>query len=143
MKKLAFAMIALPLCLSANGFVNTNRVFRDDVDNMPMYLTFVVRSPDGAVKTNYQKVVSHQGRYIAYDGDSNYSLMPDPAAWASFDEMKMRVNVLWTDYTNRMERISRMQQRRAERQKARPRANVPPDSPLRFAKPSRAGRRVK
>lgn len=143
MKKLAFALIAMPLCLSANGIIEANRAFRDELDKIPMYLPLVVRGPDGALSTNYQKVVSHKGRYIAYDDDLNYSLLPDPAAWASFDEMQKRVNVLWTDYTNRMERISRMQQRRAERQKARPRANVPPDSPLRFVPPSRSGRRAK
>lgn len=84
MKKLIFVLIALPLCLSANEFID------------------------------------------------------------SFVEIERRVNEMWTHHTNRLAQVARMKQIRAERQKARPKAkNVPPDSPLRFAKPSKSGRRVK
>lgn len=55
-------------------------------------------------------------------------------------EMRRRIDVLWTAHTNRQARISRARSKRAT---TAPKPNVPPTSPLRFAKPSRIGRRAK
>lgn len=72
---------------------------------------------------------------------SPYALVYDDKAYDGINEKFRRIDVLWADYTNRMERVEKMRQKRKE--KSAPKTNMPPTSPLRFVKPSRTGRRVK
>lgn len=72
---------------------------------------------------------------------SPYALVYDSRIYDAVTEKERRIDILWTDYTNRMERISKMRQKRKEKSESK--TNMPPKSPLRFVKPSKTGRRVK
>lgn len=54
-------------------------------------------------------------------------------------EMRRRIDVLWAAHTNRQARISKARSKRV----SAPKPKAPPTSPLRFAKPSKTGRRAK
>ena len=75
MKKLIFILLALPFCLMADKYaiLNTNEWDRmEELRNTPMFMPCaIIRFPDGTVLTNYQQVISVDGKYIPIN---NYSL---------------------------------------------------------------------
>lgn len=108
-------------------------------------LAYVVKSATGAQETGVCLVPIYRE---FSDGLTNTytsvaSVTRDvPDVTTEWDEMKSRVDAIWTDHTNRMARIERMRNRRKGTASA-PKPNIPPTSPLRFVPPSRSGRRAK
>ena len=141
MKRLIFILAALPLCLLANGLVETNMVvMRDAVDNMPMYISMILRTPDGIV-TNYQQVECLQKPCYtnAYWESVRYQMMPRPDFVTEWEEFRNRMDILWCDYTNRMARAEeRREKMRLAKERMRGNENgKPPKKPLRFPAPAK------
>ena len=142
MKRLIFILAALPLCLLANGLVETNMVvMRDAVDNMPMYIQMILRTPDGTVRTNYQQVAYLQKPCYTNDywESVRYQMMPRPDFVTEWEEFRNRMDILWYDYTNRMARAEeRREKMRLAKERMRGNENgKPPKKPLRFPAPAK------
>lgn len=142
MKRLIFILAVLPLCLLANGLVETNMmVMRDPLDNMPMYIPMILRTPDGTVRTNYQQVAYLQKPCYTNDywESVRYQMMPRPDFVTEWEEFRDRIGILWCDYTNRM---ARAEERREKMRLAKERmrgneSGKPPKKPLRFPAPAK------
>ena len=141
MKRLIFILAALPLCLLANGLVETNMmVMRDPLDNMPMYIPMILRTPDGIV-TNYQQVAYLQKPCYTNDywESVRFQMMPRPDFVTEWEEYRNRMDILWCDYTNRMARAEeRREKMRLAKERMRGNENdKPPKKPLRFHAPAK------
>ena len=155
MKKLIFILLALPFCLMADKYaiLNTNEWDRmEELRNTPMFMPCaIIRFPDGTVLTNYQQVISVDGKYIPINNyslptytnnyyESVYHLMsPRPDFVTEWEEYRNRMDILWCDYTNRMARAEeRREKMRLAKERMRGNENgKPPKKPLRFPAPAK------
>ena len=115
-------------------------VMRDPLDNMPMYIPMILRTPDRIV-TNYQQVAYLQKPCYTNDywESVRYQMMPRPDFVTEWEEFRDRIGILWCDYTNRMARAEeRREKMRLAKERMRGNDNgKPPKKPLRFPAPAK------